>query len=320
MADIVYASDDKFYKMLKCSINSIINTITIRVHFHIISDNISAENIKDLESYVLESGNEISVYELKQLDMSDVEQLRLSKDWPLVAMARLHIEKIIPESINQILYLDCDTLIMKDISDLFRVKYLEKPLYGVLDCMDNTYKKRISLSLTDVYVNSGVLLYNLDFLRDNAFSNKIDRIIAKYADMLKYPDQDVINITFKNNIGILPLKYNVISQIFPFSLKQYQFYRNSKLYYDDIEFNISKIDPIILHFTSGFAFARPWYKDSMHPFKQSFRDQYVLANKELEYWGNDNRSNVQRIVAKCYSLFPNLSILILKILRRMNNK
>lgn len=320
MADIVYASDDKFYKMLKCSINSIVNTIYISVHFHIISDNISAENIKDLESFVIDSGNQISVYDLKQLDMTDLVKLRLSKDWPIVAMARLHIEKIIPESINQILYLDCDTLIMKDISDLFQVKYLEKPLYGVLDCMDNTYKKRISLSLTDIYVNSGVLLYNLDFLRKNDFSTKIDNIIAKHANTLKYPDQDVINIAFKNNIGILPMKYNVISQIFPFTLKQYQYYRNSKLFYDYIEFNNSKIEPIILHFTSGFAFARPWYKDSMHPFRQSFRDQYVLANKELEYWGNDNRSRIQRIIAKCNSLSPNFSIFFLKILRRVNNK
>ena len=79
MADIVYASNDKFYKMLKCSISSIINTISISVHFHIISDNISTENIEDLESYVIESGNQISVYDLKQIDK--IEILEVSKHY-----------------------------------------------------------------------------------------------------------------------------------------------------------------------------------------------------------------------------------------------
>jgi lipopolysaccharide biosynthesis glycosyltransferase len=56
------------------------------------------------------------------------------------------------------------------------------------------------------YINSGVVLFNLDKIRKEKKEKELDNYVNN--NKLFYPDQDTINVVFKNNILFLNNKYN----------------------------------------------------------------------------------------------------------------
>lgn len=52
-------------------------------------------------------------------------------------------------------------------------------------------------------LNSGILFMRLDRMREFNFEEKMINLSVLYRDKLLYPEQDLLNILFHNNIGKL---------------------------------------------------------------------------------------------------------------------
>lgn len=99
---------------------------------------------------------------------------------------------------NRILYLDADTLSKADLSELFSMELNSLCYAGVIDYLGRVFIARD-------YINAGVLLLNIEFIKESGFFEKCRRLLnsKKYA----FPDQDALYHA-KGRHAVLPRCYN----------------------------------------------------------------------------------------------------------------
>lgn len=178
------------------------------------------------------------------------------------AYYRLFLTDILPEDIEKVLYLDCDLLILKSLSDLWNVDIRNVAVAAVIDsmeCYHVEWYNRLRYNPSKLYFNSGVMLINLRYWRDhNALSQFMD-YLATYRDRIVSHDQDILNVIFQDHKIMLPLEYNLQEG---FLLKKRHFY-----YWDYASRFIEAVnDPVILHYTVN----KPWQITCIHPRKELF--------------------------------------------------
>lgn len=109
----------------------------------------------------------------------------------------------LPRDISRVLYLDCDTLALGDVRELFYVDLKGKALGMVRDVhAKNVHLVRDGGVDFMNYFNSGVILIDLKMWRDKVFED------FELMNDLQYCDQDFLNLSFKNEIKALPFAYN----------------------------------------------------------------------------------------------------------------
>ena len=90
--------------------------------------------------------------------------------------------------------------------------------------LDQAIKYNFSTKGIDIdkehYINSGVCLLNLKKIREDNMVKKLNRFLNTHK--LMYPDQDTINIVFKDKILFLDNKYN--SSIFTGEAQNFKIY------------------------------------------------------------------------------------------------
>lgn len=118
-----------------------------------------------------------------------------------LSYTRCYFSKVIQE--NKIIYLDVDAIVNGNISELWEmpVEYIA----GVREPgeWDNHLKE---IGFNNKYINSGVLVMNLQNIRKSKLDDYMIKLLNEKFYM--YPDQDVINIAFKDKITYLSTEYN----------------------------------------------------------------------------------------------------------------
>ena len=117
---------------------------------------------------------------------------------------RLILPELLPK-INKIIYLDGDTLVFTDLTELFNLPMNDNYIMSFPDVLHNHIRKYGIYS--DIYINSGTLLFNLKKIRDDKITDKSLKLVFKKFKKLYFGDQDIINIGYHPKLGLLPLKY-----------------------------------------------------------------------------------------------------------------
>lgn len=68
--------------------------------------------------------------------------------------------------------------------------------------------KRLQLQQDSVYFNSGVILFDLNKVRENWSKDIFQEWITNIQVRLEYPDQDILNLMFEKEIWICSDKWN----------------------------------------------------------------------------------------------------------------
>ena len=289
--DILYTCNDNYIWLMYVSIKSLFteNSNTSNINVHVISDDITTDNKKLVEELIQSFNAKVFFYDIPQFNVDE----NCFGRWPKIAFARLFCHKVLPKSITHLLYLDCDTIIKGNIEELFEIES-DKMFNGVLDCISGSYKKNIGLKKESSYINAGVLLINVDKLRQVDVDDLINTFVAKYKRRISYADQDILNGCFNDDIGILDPKYDVMTIEFCYSYKEILKLRSSKIYYDKMLIENAVEKPVIIHYTTNLLTIRPWYSNSNHPKKYDFIsilndtpfESYCL--KEFKFYGKKN--------------------------------
>lgn len=108
---------------------------------------------------------------------------------------------------SKVLYLDSDTIINGNITDLYLTEIDEYLFAGVVDEVGAKSTKIPGVDYKK-YINSGVLLMNLEFLRIDNYYDKILQVYSKYRECITWVDQCLINIYARDRIKLIDNGYN----------------------------------------------------------------------------------------------------------------
>ena len=145
----------------------------------------------------------------------DVDESRLDRvhfkhqDLSIATYYRLLLPTLLDKTIDRVLYLDCDVIVLQDISELFKIDLSNYGVAAIKDSapISNEHRLLIGLELDCKYFCAGVLLINLQYWRKHNSSETMFDFLDKHAQELFFEDQDVLNFTFRNHWFQLPNKY-----------------------------------------------------------------------------------------------------------------
>lgn len=124
------------------------------------------------------------------------EGINFRSRWTWMVLMRCALHRVLPE-LDKVLSLDIDTIVDADISELWDIDLDDYYLAAV---------KELHKSVAEPYINAGVMMLNLEKLRDGTGDKMIDALNSRPYG---FCDQDVINEHCKGHIYLLPSDYNV---------------------------------------------------------------------------------------------------------------
>jgi lipopolysaccharide biosynthesis glycosyltransferase len=117
-----------------------------------------------------------------ELTNENLSNARITKRYPLATYYRLLLAKLIPK-VNKIIYLDGDTLVFTDLTQMINLKMNKNIILGFVD---DSYKKAKKFGIkTYKYITCGVLLIDLKKMRKENISKKFFDFINN-TKILKY--------------------------------------------------------------------------------------------------------------------------------------
>ena len=128
------------------------------------------------------------------------------KRWPKEIYYRIFAAEYLPDTLDRVLYLDSDIIVKGAISALYDVDFEDNYFVATTNVHSPFLKWFIrtknGASKDTVYVNTGVLLMNLEKLRREQSREGVLGYIARRKFFLTLPDQDVISTLYGHKIKI----------------------------------------------------------------------------------------------------------------------
>jgi lipopolysaccharide biosynthesis glycosyltransferase len=263
--NIVLAADNNYAQHAAVAMTSILmNTRQPgQVQFYLIDDGIDAASQEKITATVQKWQSAVSFVQPPQGKLQDVF---VSGNLTRAAYYRLAIADILPVTVQKVIYLDCDLLVLQDIVALWQLDMQGQPLsaaedFGILASKGKCAEKQQSFGwqAQDSYFNSGVLILDLAQWREQAYTDKLLRLVV--AKHYRHHDQDALNEVFLGHWCKLPLRWNVIPPVFNMPLrvainKKYRLLASAALR-----------DPAVIHYAGGY---KPWE----YPEQQGFNEKY----------------------------------------------
>jgi len=131
-----------------------------------------------------------------------------------VGMHKIYLPEILRD-LDKVIYMDGDTLVLKDLRALFDIDVSEVYAAVAKDGIYYRFPKEmaeIGVDKRGFYFNSGVMLYNLAMQRKDNITDKLVEYIKTHEDF--YGDQDVLNVVFGDKLKLMSYHYNCISTFF----------------------------------------------------------------------------------------------------------
>ena len=275
---IVLATDDNFVQHCSVVINSTLSN-NEDVEFYILTEGLSEENEHYLINLAEKKGGKLTI---KKVPSSIVQRFPMpalaSGHISIATYYRLFVSSLLPETIDRIIYMDCDIVVRGSLKELWETpleNFALGAVYQDLEWSDyNMSWERLWIPREEGYFNAGVLLMNLRYLRETHFEeNAIDFINKNYKRIISH-DQDVLNaLLFKKTKPISP-KWNYLSLFLSKQLKNKHFPEKFSQKYSEL--NSGSFSPTVVHFVST---PKPWKPGCKNPYKSEYYN-----NLDQEKW------------------------------------
>ena len=258
--NILYCGDNNITNGLIISILSLIKHTDEELNIYVLTMKyekykpLSKNVIKVLDKKLKEKNknSKINLIDITNKVIKCLPTANLSTRFTPYCMLRLYADKV-DELPSKILYLDNDVVALKDFTDFYNLDITNYDIAGVFDYYgSHIYRKKIIIK---DYLNSGVLLMNLDRIKDNNLFEKC-RIRCRDKEML-LPDQEAIN-TYCSKKLIVNRIYN--------------------------EQHKTTNKTVFRHYTTTFKFfpkvrtqtIKPWMEDELHNILKDYRIDDIL--------------------------------------------
>lgn len=264
---IAYACNQPYAQYVAVSLKSLCDTQPQRADvmwkIHILTDGITPKSEAQLASIcALRQDFQLVVHVIRGEELQGLPSERFTH----ITYFRFFIADLIPDA-ERVFYIDTDCLILDDISAVFSLP-LEKTIATMSDPFDNENKSRVSLQEQNSYFVAAPLLINTIRWKETNYTPLLLDWCYSHLNVLKYPDQDALNVVLQNDREHLPMRFNVC----PFFLRPHNFERKDLI----PQIRECIFSPAIVHFAS----CAPWYLDEE---KNPFDELWYATNQSLNH-------------------------------------
>lgn len=261
MIHIALTIDSKFTHYCAVTIASILkNNFPKDITLHIVAQSLPNKDCLYLKQIAEKSGASIFFYDIPSEKTKDYKVTWGKNRLSVVVFYRCLLASTLPASISRVLYLDCDTLVLGNLKELWNTNMDEVAVAGVQDLVTPNpgYFKRLQYDPSFNYINGGVLLLNLDYWRKHNIESECLKYYLQYPDRVVLNDQDILNGLLYDRKKVIDMKWNV----------QDDFYRvkSYAVLAGNLSYKKAILHPAILHYSGRKA----WTYHAMHPLRSLF--------------------------------------------------
>lgn len=211
---IFFACDDKFVQYMMVTIHSMMKNASkkYQYHIHVLHTDISAEKMAAVKH--MENDNFRITFDDVSDRMKEIEKkLPLRDYYSMTTYYRLFLSEMFPYY-DKAIYIDSDTVVLGDISELYNHDLGEAYIGGARDQVvgqTNTfgdYAEEVLGISRKAYFNAGVVLINCKAFRKNKVLKQFVELVNTYTFVVAQ-DQDYLNIICKDKVLWLEDKWNV---------------------------------------------------------------------------------------------------------------
>lgn len=211
---VVCAADNNYSMPMAVMLRSMVENLRSypRISLWILDGGISRRNRRRIQSSVPEGFVEFNWIRPSRRELKGFP---VSGHTSICAYYRLLMAELLPRTIHKAIYLDADILVLGDIGELWN---MDPGVHSILAFAEQGRKvsdacalsmyAELGLSSDAPYFNSGILVVNLDLWRRKKLFRVFTMFIEKYANMLNFWDQDVLNGVLAHAWGRLDEKWN----------------------------------------------------------------------------------------------------------------
>lgn len=268
--NILVTLNDNYIRPLFIMLESLFFHEKKPMNIYMFYSDVSKENRRRLHTYIKSRGSRfIPVY----VEADVFQNAPVFRYFTKEMYYRLLCSKLMPETEERVLYLDPDILIRGEISPLYEMDFSGKQVIGIEDYAINHMlidkKEAIGFTKEDSYINSGVLLFNLKKMRENFVLEDFIHILEQYSEVVSFPDQDIINLYFKDDIKFGERIYNYNTG--------YGSIGGMLMYL--LGWKREEKEPVIVHYMGK---SKPWQVDY---YGKYFFEYYTYLKKHLNWKG-----------------------------------
>ncbi len=215
--NVFFASDRNYLPYLAVAIASLSEHANkkYRYNVRILSDDLTKESlsgvIRDLKPNV-----SISVFGVADRIAGIKKELalRLRDYYSDAIYYRIFISEMFP-TLDRAVYLDSDVVLTTDVAKLYFTNIGDNLLGAVTDesvmseeIFKSYVKSHVKMKRAEDYFNSGVLIMNLDLMRNEGIKDQFIKLLCKYNFKTVAPDQDYLNFLCRGRIHYLEGGWN----------------------------------------------------------------------------------------------------------------
>ncbi len=256
---IFFSCDDNYIPFLGVAIKSLIENTSKDNNYYIfvLHSKMSVRNMKIITGMEKENVS-ICFYDVSEKLRKYGERLNLRDYYTVSIYFRLFIPDMFRE-FKKAIYLDADMVILEDIAKLYDTELGDNLLGGVPDAIiasRQEFRDYAELGCGiypyTKYFNSGMMLMNLDAMREFDLEGKFEYLFNTYRFETVCPDQDYLNVICKDRVLYLDEGW------------------------DKMAIDGSYENPMIVHYNN---FAKPWQQDGIN-----YADFFWKYAKDTPYY------------------------------------
>jgi lipopolysaccharide biosynthesis glycosyltransferase len=212
---IALASNDRYFSGLYCAVASALTHLNAarKVDVKVLDGGLSQSSRDSLSRLTDRIGEDVGL-EFVKADASVFGAATLGPGQSHMTYCRILLSQLV--NVPRLIYLDCDTLVFRDLSGLFDVELTPHKVLAAVRDSETLSLSQDSLVLAEAmnlpaegaYFNCGVMLMNLHELRTQHFFESAVDFLNRWSGKYRFWDQSAINFLLHRQIDDLPEHWN----------------------------------------------------------------------------------------------------------------
>ncbi len=174
-----------------------------------------------------------------------------SKRYPRQIYYRIAAPLLLPDTLERILYLDADTVIINPLTTLYATPFGDAHFMACTHTrklLEKLNAARLGMDEAAPYINTGVLLYNLPALRADLDMERVRAFADEKQDVFLLPDQDILTALYGDRVHLLDsMVYNLSDRILAL--------HNAELRNAPVDLDWVRAHTVIIHYCGRL---KPW--------------------------------------------------------------